>query len=105
MRATLVTFVAMAASLKLGELPRSPTQRKPGSRGYPDSVGFPDVPSWGWTKAPPKTSLVVEGTDASAAPWVLNLVQFVHWSPVVPAMLMAHAVLANAPGVDCVLRR
>jgi len=87
----LMMMMLAAAESKL-----TPHQRKPGSYGYPASVGFPDKPSWGWTKAPPKTSLVVEGTEKSAAPWILNLVQFVHWSPIVPALLMARSVLADA---------
>ena len=70
-----------------------------------DSLGFPDAPAWGWNKAPAKTSLsdpkalkkdLPSDQSWSAKAWELNLVQLVHWTPVVPSVLMAWQVFKNA---------
>lgn len=69
------------------------------------NLGYPDDPAWGWNKAAPKTSLSdpnVLGphlpTDQSwsAQPWELNLVELVHWLPIIPAVLMANQVFTNS---------
>lgn len=67
-------------------------------------LGFPDDPAWGWNKAAPKTSLsdpdvlgpsLPKDQSWSAKAWELNLVELVHWLPIIPAVLMAHTVFAN----------
>ena len=65
------------------------------------SVGYPEV-AWGWDKAdPPKSSLStltppLKPQAQTAKPWILNLVEFVHWAPAVPAVLASYTVLAHA---------
>ena len=60
------------------------------------STGFPSNPSWGWNKAPPKTSLYNIGMAHTANAFMLNLVELVHWAPIIPAFLMAQSVLYNS---------
>ena len=60
------------------------------------SIGFPSNPSWGWNKAAPKKSLYDIGMDHTANPFMLNLVEFVHWAPLLPAFLMAQSVLNHS---------
>ena len=59
------------------------------------SIGFPSNPSWGWNKASPKKSLFDIGMAHTANNLMLNLVEFVHWSPIIPAFLMAQSILNN----------
>ena len=59
------------------------------------SIGFPSNPSWGWNKAQPKSSLYDIGMSHTANSFMLNLVEFVHWAPLVPAVLMAYSILQN----------
>lgn len=60
------------------------------------SLGFPTKPSWGWNKAPPKKSLYNIGMAHTANTFMLNLVELVHWTPIIPAFLMAQSVLSNS---------
>ena len=60
------------------------------------STGFPSNPSWGWNKALPKKSLFDIGMDHTANAFMLNLVELVHWAPIIPAFLMAQSVLNNS---------
>lgn len=60
-----------------------------------DSEGFPSNPSWGWNKAKPKKSLEEIGMANTASWFNLNLVELVHWTPVIPALLMAASILQN----------
>ena len=60
------------------------------------SVGFPSNPSWGWNKAAPKTSLYDIGMAHTATSFMLNLVELVHWAPIIPAFLMAQSILNNS---------
>jgi hypothetical protein len=60
-----------------------------------DSEGFPSNPSWGWNKAKPKKSLEEIGMANTASWFNLNLVELVHWTPVIPALLMAQSILEN----------
>lgn len=60
------------------------------------SIGFPSNPSWGWNKAAPKTSLHDIGMAHTANVFMLNLVEFVHWTPIIPAFLMAQSILSNS---------
>ena len=60
------------------------------------SIGFPSNPSWGWNKAAPKTSLNNIGMAHTANNFMLNLVEFVHWAPIIPAFLMAQSVFNNS---------
>ena len=60
------------------------------------SIGFPSNPSWGWNKAVPKTSLYNIGMDRTANAFMLNLVELVHWTPIIPAFLMAQTILSNS---------
>jgi hypothetical protein len=60
------------------------------------SLGFPSSPSWGWNKAAPKTSLYQIGMDHTANVFMLNLIELIHWAPIIPAYLMAQSVLANS---------
>ena len=60
------------------------------------SIGFPSNPSWGWNKASPKTSLNNIGMSNTANAFMLNLVELVHWTPLIPAFLMAQSVLNNS---------
>lgn len=63
----------------------------------PNSVGFPEV-AWGWNKAPPKSSLSTltppKAWSANAA--TLNLVEFVHWAPIIPAVLASFVALKRS---------
>lgn len=60
------------------------------------SIGFPSNPSWGWNKAAPKTSLQEIGMAHTANAFMLNLVELVHWTPIIPAFLMAQSVLTHS---------
>jgi hypothetical protein len=60
------------------------------------STGFPSNPSRGWNKAAPKKSLEDIGMAHTANTLMLNIVELVHWAPIVPAFLMAQSVLANS---------
>jgi hypothetical protein len=60
------------------------------------SIGFPSNPSWGWNKASPKKSLNNIGMANTANALMLNLVELVHWTPLIPAFLMAQSVLNNS---------
>ena len=60
------------------------------------SLGFPSNPSWGWNKAPPKKSLYNIGMASTAYAFMLNLVELVHWTPIIPAFLMAQSILSNS---------
>jgi hypothetical protein len=60
------------------------------------SIGFPTNPSWGWNKAAPKTSLYAINMADTANFFMLNLVELVHWTPIIPAFLMAQSVLDNS---------
>jgi hypothetical protein len=60
------------------------------------SVGFPSNPSWGWNKALPKTSLYNIKMANTANTYMLNLVELVHWTPIIPAFLMAQSILNNS---------
>lgn len=60
------------------------------------SKGFPSQPAWGWNKAPPKKSLYEIGMADTASASMLNLVELVHWAPLIPAFLMAHSILSNS---------
>jgi hypothetical protein len=58
-------------------------------------MSYPSNPSWGWNKASPKTSLYTIGMAHTANAFMLNLVELVHWTPIIPAFLMAQSVLTN----------
>ena len=60
------------------------------------SKGFPSNTSWGWNKASPKKSLYDIGMAHTANNFMLNLVELVHWTPIIPAFLMAQSVLNNS---------
>jgi hypothetical protein len=60
------------------------------------SIGFPSNPSWGWNKAVPKKSLYDINMAHSAHTFMLNLVELVHWAPLIPAFLMAQSILNNS---------
>jgi len=60
------------------------------------SIGFPSDPSWGWNKAEPKMSLYDIGMAHTANAFMLNLVELVHWTPIIPAFLMAQSILSNS---------
>jgi len=60
------------------------------------SIGFPSNPSWGWNKAAPKKSLYDIGMAHTANAFMLNLIEFVHWAPIIPAFLMAQSILNNS---------
>lgn len=60
------------------------------------SMGFPSNPSWGWNKAEPKESLYEIGMAHTASRFMLNIIELVHWAPIIPAFLMAQSVLSNS---------
>jgi len=60
------------------------------------SIGYPFNPSWGWNKAEPKKSLSEIGMAHTANTFMLNLIEIVHWAPIIPAFLMAQSVLHNS---------
>ena len=60
------------------------------------SKGFPYNPSWGWNKAPPKKSLRDIGMAHTANVFMLNIVEIVHWAPLIPAFLMAQSILNHS---------
>ena len=63
-----------------------------------DSEGFPHKPAWGWSKAPPKTSLatLTPARSWNANPIMLNLVDMIHYAPGIPAFIFAYKVVANS---------
>ena len=60
------------------------------------SKGFPSQPAWGWTKLLQKKSLYEIGMADTASASMLNLVELVHWAPLIPAFLMAYSILSNS---------
>jgi hypothetical protein len=60
------------------------------------SIGYPSNPSWGWNKATPKTSLYAIGMAHTANAFMLNLIELIHWTPIIPAFLMAQSILSNS---------
>jgi hypothetical protein len=60
------------------------------------SKGYPSNPSWGWNKALPKKSLFDIGMAHTANAFMLNLVELVHWAPIIPAFLMAQSIFNNS---------
>jgi len=60
------------------------------------SIGFPSNPSWGWNKAAPKKSLYDIGMAHTANTFMLNIIELVHWAPIIPAFLMAQSILDNS---------
>ena len=60
------------------------------------SLGFPSNPSWGWNKSSPKKSLYDIGMAHTANAFMLNLVELVHWAPIIPAFMMAQSILNNS---------
>ena len=60
------------------------------------STGYPSNPSWGWNKASPKTSLYAIGMAHTANAFMLNIIELVHWAPIIPAFLMAQSVFNNS---------
>jgi hypothetical protein len=60
------------------------------------STGFPSNPVWGWNKAMPKISLYDIGMAHTANSFMLNLVEFVHWTPIIPSFFMAQSILENS---------
>jgi hypothetical protein len=60
------------------------------------SKGFPSEPSWGWNKAAPKKSLYDIGMNDTANAFMLNLVELVHWTPIIPAFLIAQSIFNNS---------
>ncbi len=57
------------------------------------SKGFPSTPAWGWNKAAPKRSLYDIDMAHTADAFTLNMVELVHWAPLIPAFLMANSIL------------
>ena len=60
------------------------------------SIGFPSNPSWGWNKALPKKSLYEINMAHTANNFMLNIVELVHWTPIIPAFLMAQSIFNNS---------
>ena len=60
------------------------------------SKGFPSSPSWGWNKAVAKNSLYDINMGHTASAFMLNIVELVHWTPIIPAFLMAQSVFNNS---------
>jgi hypothetical protein len=48
------------------------------SEGFPNVIRYPKT-GWGLSKPKPKQSLVDLGQDKTAAPWILNIIEFFHW--------------------------
>jgi len=59
------------------------------------SKGYPSYPSWGWNKANPKKSLYDIDMAHTANAFMLNLVELVHWAPIIPVFLIAQSILDN----------
>ena len=57
---------------------------------------FPSNPSWEWNKAAPKTSLYDINMAHTANAFMLNLVELVHWAPMIPVVLIAQSILQNS---------
>jgi len=60
------------------------------------SKGYPLNPSWGWNKASPKKSLYDINMAHTANSFMLNLVELVHWAPIIPAFLMSQSIFNNS---------
>jgi len=60
------------------------------------SKGYPSNPSWGWNKASPKKSLYDINMAHTANSFMLNLVELVHWAPIIPAFLMSQSIFNNS---------
>lgn len=61
------------------------------------SFGYPNLP-WGFQRGKPKKSLYdlkPKPMDKTAAAWILNLVEFVHYAPFVPAAMACYSAFKN----------
>lgn len=57
--------------------------------------GIYPEPTWGWQKGAPKSSLYKYGTEHTATPTILNIVQLIHWIPFIPALILAAQISIN----------
>ena len=70
------------------------------------SSGYYPPPGWEWQKPEPKTYLEEHDLAQYARPWILNLVEFVHWILLVPSFFLSFIifqhddVLATRLGTD-----
>ncbi len=67
------------------------------------SQGYYPSPGWGWQKPSPKTYLQEHHLDQYAQPWILNLVQLIHWTPFIPAFGLAYVIFHHAGDLKPVL--
>ncbi len=53
------------------------------------SLGYYPEPGWGWQKPKPKTYLVNHDLAKYAHAWILNIIEAIHWLPLIPALMLA----------------
>uniref|UniRef100_A0A7S0XDA8 Uncharacterized protein n=1 Tax=Chromulina nebulosa TaxID=96789 RepID=A0A7S0XDA8_9STRA len=61
---------------------------------------FPNT-TWVWEKAPPKFSLstLKDNQTATAAGWILNLIEFIHWASFPIGFYVCYYIYSNANGL------
>ncbi len=60
------------------------------------SLGYYPEPGWEWQKPEPKTYLVKHDLAPYARPWILNLIEVIHWLPFIPAFLLAFYIFQHS---------
>lgn len=60
------------------------------------SLGYYPPPGWEWQKPEPKTYLVNHDLAKYAKAWILNIIEIIHWLPLVPAVLIAYHVFQHS---------
>ncbi|MEH2252390.1 hypothetical protein [Nostoc sp.] len=60
------------------------------------SLGYYPEPGWEWQKPEPKTYLVKHDLGKYARAWILNLIEFIHWFPFIPAFILSFLVFQHS---------
>lgn len=86
-----------AVSSSDSPLPAPPPASEP--LGFPGLI-FPAL-AWSWQRAPPKDSLtkLPWPQDKTAAAWILNVIELVHWASFPLGFFVAHFMFVNAAAI------
>ena len=60
------------------------------------SLGYYPEPGWEWQKPEPKDYLVKHNLSRYAHPWILNLIELIHWLPFIPAFILAFNIFQHS---------
>lgn len=60
------------------------------------SLGYYPDPGWEWQKPEPKTYLVNHDLAKYARAWILNLIEVIHWLPLIPALILAFYIFQHS---------